>query len=740
MRTFKTFYSPCSNNEKNNEIQNIDKGNFIKTIEKTIPFYSKIYMDYQNIQYKLMRDKRLLYKCLKKNLFQWRGFWADKKLFYENYHKLKLKICNHYTSYYAKPILVNVLDIDYYLPVFTKFDRSQLFLDNESNLNYRIVLNIDEILDEEYDSIKSNHFAMLPQVTTKSNSNPTIGLAKNRKNYIFDIYNNSSVVVRKELEKISKMIIKPFGRYENNDSNEKLNSFKDKDLWFECCYVKQSHHIKGIFCFTKDGISFKPFSNQFSKKKNLKEEFGKMNNIEDDYDEDRNTCFGSVLTYHHKDKDISEYHWALNDIRFIFKRRYYYKKKAIEIFTYSNTSHFFTFKDQNKKDQVMKIFKSLFENKREIKLDQKDLDDKYVGIENLLNSKKINKSETLSAKVAEWANWKVSNFEMLMFFNLVSSRSYNNVTQYPVFPWIIKSYLDSKIKPRELSVPVGMIETDDENSKSRKKKFLEEYIESGFEHGKNRHYSTHYSTPFYIAYYLIRLFPVSQIHIELQGDKFDHANRLFFSVGKSFSCSTTQKGDVRELIPEFFYLPEMMLNINNLNLGRRINQTKGLVQVDNVQMPGWSNDEYDFIMKMKEFLENDEISYGISHWIDLIFGYKQVGKEAVTCGNVFEFNTYEDNINLETQEKSNRSILMRSVEFGITPSQILYKPMTQRINKDSVKRGKLITESTELKAYCNPNSCKTSKMKEKPVMIKMRVIESDRVICVFNNNTFNLTR
>ena len=29
----------------------------------------------------------------------------------------------------------------------------------------------------------------------------------------------------------------------------------------------------------------------------------------------------------------------------------------------------------------------------------------------------------------------------------------------------------------------------------------------------------------------------------------------------------TQHNDLRELIPEFFYLPEMFININNINLG-----------------------------------------------------------------------------------------------------------------------------------------------------------------------------
>lgn len=162
MSGFKPFYEKSSSSEKNYEIHIIEKGKLIKTIEKTIPLYEKRYKVYQDCQFYRMRDKRLLYKCLKKKLFQWRGFWSDKKLFNEDQQKLKLKVCNHYTSYYARPILTNILDIEYYLPVFTKFDASNLFMENDNNLNYRIVCNIDELVDEDCEVTKSKKFALLP--------------------------------------------------------------------------------------------------------------------------------------------------------------------------------------------------------------------------------------------------------------------------------------------------------------------------------------------------------------------------------------------------------------------------------------------------------------------------------------------------------------------------------------------------------------------------------------------------
>ena len=48
---------------------------------------------------------------------------------------------------------------------------------------------------------------------------------------------------------------------------------------------------------------------------------------------------------------------------------------------------------------------------------------------------------------------------------------------------------------------------------------------------------------------------------------FDAPDRLFINIDKTYSNCFTEKGDLRELIPQFFYLPEMFININNLEFG-----------------------------------------------------------------------------------------------------------------------------------------------------------------------------
>lgn len=54
----------------------------------------------------------------------------------------------------------------------------------------------------------------------------------------------------------------------------------------------------------------------------------------------------------------------------------------------------------------------------------------------------------------------------------------------------------------------------------------------------------------------------------LQGGSFDVADRMFHSVKNAWeSASRENMSDVRELTPEFFYLPEFLTNCNAVEFG-----------------------------------------------------------------------------------------------------------------------------------------------------------------------------
>lgn len=76
-----------------------------------------------------------------------------------------------------------------------------------------------------------------------------------------------------------------------------------------------------------------------------------------------------------------------------------------------------------------------------------------------------------------------------------------------------------------------------------------------------------------------------------------------------------------QLIPEFFYFPEFLVNINRYNFGVRQDEAP----VDNVILPPWcGQDARRFIQRHRQALECAYVSENLHHWIDLVFGYKQV--------------------------------------------------------------------------------------------------------------------
>ena len=101
--------------------------------------------------------------------------------------------------------------------------------------------------------------------------------------------------------------------------------------------------------------------------------------------------------------------------------------------------------------------------------------------------------------------------------------------------------------------------------------------------------------------------------------------------------------DVKELIPEFFYLPEFLQNSNKFDLGSKQNGTA----LDDVILPPWARgDAREFIRLHRAALECDYVSAHLHEWIDLIFGYKQRGPPAVDAVNVFHHLFYEGNVDI----------------------------------------------------------------------------------------------
>ncbi|EFJ19512.1 hypothetical protein SELMODRAFT_110788, partial [Selaginella moellendorffii] len=276
-----------------------------------------------------------------------------------------------------------------------------------------------------------------------------------------------------------------------------------------------------------------------------------------------------------------------------------------------------------------------------------------------------------------WRRRECSNFDYLMILNTLSGRSYNDLTQYPVFPWILSDYssealdLSSPSVYRDLAKPVGALD------EKRFQVFEERYNNFTDPDIPSFHYGSHYSSMGIVLFYLLRLEPFSSFHRTLQGGKFDHADRLFHSIQNTYANCLTNTSDVKEIIPEFFYMPEFLVNTNSYYIGVKQDGQ----HLNNVILPPWAKGSpEEFIRLNREALESEHTSENLHRWIDLIFGYKQRGKPAVEAANIFYYLTYEGTVELETMEDARQraSVEDQIANFGQTPIQLFKKKHPKR--------------------------------------------------------------
>ena len=247
----------------------------------------------------------------------------------------------------------------------------------------------------------------------------------------------------------------------------------------------------------------------------------------------------------------------------------------------------------------------------------------------------------------------------------------------------------------------------------------------------------------------MRLFPFCLLSVEIQGDKFDDPDRIFISLTRTFETASTLKEDIRELIPEFYTLPDMFLNKNNLNLTQDKLDSEGKkIVVNDVELPPWCNNiSYNFISEMRKNLEKNELK--INKWIDLIFGSLQRGEKAEENHNIFMAQSYEGMVKIDSvTDYDTRNALMRLCEVGVTPKQI-FKYDTKQKNEKIEKIGNCLYESKKLyqlffpclrydeiikKIYTNKSLNKEYEEQIYPKIIKIKYLATNELLLMNNLN------
>ncbi|KAK7883110.1 hypothetical protein WMY93_029284 [Mugilogobius chulae] len=240
----------------------------------------------------------------------------------------------------------------------------------------------------------------------------------------------------------------------------------------------------------------------------------------------------------------------------------------------------------------------------------------------------------LKTLVLDWVHGKVSNFRYLMELNRLAGRRYGDPNYHPVLPWVV-----------DFTVPFGKFR-DLRRSKFRLNKG-DKQLDFTYEMTKealaavgngvrvggvggdlsvllgpgNAGQSEHLHVPHHISdvlsditYYVYkaRQTPKSVLcsHVRSQWEPNEYPA----------SMERMQSWTPDECIPEFYTDPSIFRSIHP--------------DMPDLDVPTWCNSCEEFIEIHRHLLESREVSQHLHHWIDLTFGYKLSGKEAVKAKNV----------------------------------------------------------------------------------------------------------
>uniref|UniRef100_A0AAY5EWS1 Neutral sphingomyelinase (N-SMase) activation associated factor n=1 Tax=Electrophorus electricus TaxID=8005 RepID=A0AAY5EWS1_ELEEL len=169
----------------------------------------------------------------------------------------------------------------------------------------------------------------------------------------------------------------------------------------------------------------------------------------------------------------------LHSVRRIYKRRHGLRPLGLEVFCTENDLC---------SDTYLKFYNT------------KDRDELYYYIATFLENHIA--EHTAESYMLQWQRGHISNYQYLLHLNNLADRSVNDLSQYPVFPWVISDYnslqldLLNPASFRDLSKPVGALNTE------RLERLLDRYRDMP---EPRFMYGSHYSSPGYVLFYLVRV-------------------------------------------------------------------------------------------------------------------------------------------------------------------------------------------------------------------------------------------
>jgi hypothetical protein len=257
-------------------------------------------------------------------------------------------------------------------------------------------------------------------------------------------------------------------------------------------------------------------------------------------------------------------------------------------------------------------------------------------------------SKVLASYTRLWQDGGLTNFDYLMHLNKLAGRTFNDLMQYPIFPFVLADYTSDVLDLttpktfRDLRKPISVQQREKEDRYRGNYRALSDELQRSHEMACPGvgpfHYGSHYSNTGIVLHFMVRLPPFTGMFLRYQDGSFDIPDRTFHDFEATWRLASGESTtDVKELIPELFYLPEMLTNKDRLDLGERQSGDR----VDHVILPPWAKGDARLFIKIhRQALEADYVRENLHHWVDLVFGYKQTGPAAVEAINVFHPATY----------------------------------------------------------------------------------------------------
>ncbi|KYO18832.1 lysosomal-trafficking regulator isoform D [Alligator mississippiensis] len=377
----------------------------------------------------------------------------------------------------------------------------------------------------------------------------------------------------------------------------------------------------------------------------------------------------------HGETEPASFSWTYEEIKEVHKRWWQLRDNAVEIFLTNGRTLLLAFDNTKVRDDV---YHNILTN----------------NLPNLLEYGNI------TALTHLWYTGQITNFEYLTHLNKHAGRSFNDLMQYPVFPFILSDYTNETLDLNDPSVYRNLVKPIAVQSKEKEDRYVDtyKYLEEEYRKGAREddpmppvqpyHYGSHYSNSGTVLHFLVRLPPFTKMFLAYQDQSFDIPDRTFHSTNTTWRLSSYESmTDVKELIPEFFYLPEFLVNREGFDFGVRQNGER----VNHVNLPPWArNDPRLFILIHRQTLESDHVSQTICHWIDLVFGYKQKGKASVQAINVFHPATYFGMDVSAVEDPVQRRALETMIKtYGQTPRQLFYTAHISRPGSRLIMEGEL---------------------------------------------------